>query len=61
VPFIRLIALVAAIVIGISVLMYVVTGRPGWRRLAWRAFSVAAVAVGVVSLLLLLEHLLGHG
>ena len=41
--------------------MYVVTGRAGWRRLAWRVFSVAAVAVGVVSLLLLLEHLLGHG
>jgi len=38
-----------------------VTGRPAWRRLAWRVFSFAAIAVGVVLLLLLLEHLLGAG
>lgn len=60
-PFIRLIALVAAIVVGFSVLMYLVTGRPAWRRLAWQVFSVAAIVVGVVSLLLLLEYLLGSG
>lgn len=60
-PLIRLIALVAAVVIAVSVLMYVFTGRAAWRRLAWRVFSFAAIAVGVVSLLLLLEHLLGSG
>lgn len=60
-PLIRLIALVAAVVIAVSVLMYVFTGRPAWRRFAWRVFSFAAIAVGVVSLLLLLEHLLGSG
>jgi len=59
VPFIGLIALVAAAVLGISVPMYVLTGQPGWRRVAWRAVSVAGVAAGVVPLLLLLEHLLG--
>lgn len=58
-PFIRLIVLVAAVALGVSVLMYVLTGRPGWRRLAWRVVSVAGAAVGVVLLLLLLEHLLG--
>jgi cytochrome bd-type quinol oxidase subunit 1 len=61
VPYIRLIALVAAVVIAVCVLLYVVTGRPAWRRLAWQVFSFAAIAVGVVSLLLLLEHLLGSG
>jgi magnesium-transporting ATPase (P-type) len=59
VPFIRLIAMVAAVALGVCVLMYVLTGRPGWRRLAWRVVSVAGAAVGVVLLLLLLEHLLG--
>jgi magnesium-transporting ATPase (P-type) len=59
VPFIRLIALVAAVALGISVLMYLLTGRPGWRRLAWRVVIVAGAAVGLVLLLLLLEHLLG--
>jgi len=61
VPFIRLIALAAALAIALSVLLYMVTGRPAWRRLAWRVFSFAAIAVGVVLLLLLLEHLLGAG
>ncbi len=60
-PFIRLIALAAALAIALSVLLYMVTGRPAWRRLAWRVFSFAAIAVGVVLLLLLLEHLLGAG
>ena len=60
-PFIRLIAIAAAVAIALCVLMYVATGRPAWRRLAWRVFSFAAIAVGVVSLLLLLEHLLGSG
>jgi len=50
---------VAAAALGISVPMYVLTGQPGWRRVAWRAVSVAGVAAGVVPLLLLLEHLLG--
>jgi len=49
----------AAVALGVCVLMYVLTGRPGWRRLAWRVVSVAGAAVGVVLLLLLLEHLLG--
>lgn len=60
-PFIRLIALAAALVIALSVLLYMVTGRSAWRRLAWRVFIFAAIAVGVVLLLLLLEHLLGAG
>jgi hypothetical protein len=59
VPFLRLIALVAAVALGVSVLMYVLTGQPGWRRLAWRVVSVAGAAAGLVLLLLLLEHLLG--
>jgi len=56
--FIRFIALATAIVVGASVLLYVVTGQPGWRRFAWRVFSVAAVAVAVALLFLLLEQLL---
>jgi len=56
--FLRLIAFAAAIVVGASVLMYMLTGQPRWRRFAWRSFSVAAAGVGVVVLLLLVEHLL---
>lgn len=54
----RFIAFAAAIVVGASVLMYMVTGQPRWRRFAWRSFSVGAAGVGVVVLLLLFEHLL---
>jgi len=57
--FVRFIAFAAAIVVGVSVLLYMVTGQPRWRRFAWRAFSVSAVAVALVLLLLLFEHLLG--
>jgi uncharacterized membrane protein len=57
--FVRLIAFAAAIVVGVSVLLYMVTGQPRWRRFAWRAFSVAAVGVALVLVLLLFEHLLG--
>jgi len=57
--FLRFIALAAAIVVGGSVLLYMITGQARWRRFAWRAFSVAAALVGVVLLLLLAEHLLG--
>jgi len=53
-----LIALAAAIIVGVSVLLYMVTGQPRWRRFAWRAFSAAAAALAVVLLLLLAEHLL---
>lgn len=58
-PFVRLIVFAAAIVVGVSVLLYMVTGQPRWRRFAWRAFSVAAVAAALVLVLLLFEHLLG--
>lgn len=57
-PLVRLIALAAAIIVGVSVLLYMVTGQPRWRRFAWRAFSAAAAALAVVLLLLLAEHLL---
>jgi hypothetical protein len=53
-----LIALAAAVIVGVCVLLYMVTGQPRWRRLGWRAFSVAAAAVAVVLALLLAEHLL---
>ncbi|MDX1375296.1 MAG: hypothetical protein R3357_07020 [Burkholderiales bacterium] len=59
-PLLRLIALVAAVIVGIAVLLYMVTGQARWRRLAWRTVSVAAVAAGVVLLLLLAEHLLAR-
>lgn len=57
--FVRLIAFAAAIVVGVSVLLYMVTGQTRWRRFAWRAFSVAAAAVALVLVLLLFEYLLG--
>jgi len=56
--FLRFIAFATAIVVGVSVLMYMVTGQPRWRRFAWRSFSVGAAGVGVVVLLLLVERLL---
>ena len=56
--FLRFIAFAAALVVGVSVLMYMVTGQPRWRRFAWRSFSLAAAGVGIVLLLLLFERLL---
>ena len=58
-PFIRLLALVTAIAVGLCVLMYVLTGKTHWRHRAWRIVSVAGVVVAIVLLLLLFEHLLG--
>ncbi len=57
--YLRFIALAAAIAVGVSVLLYMVTGQTRFRRFAWRAFSVAAALVGALLLLLLAEHLLG--
>lgn|GEM_PF-1444508 len=56
--FVRFVALVAVIAVGVSVLLYLVTGQAKWRRIAWRVFSVAAVAIVAVLLLLLAERLL---
>ncbi|HSH07661.1 MAG TPA: hypothetical protein VLA41_08370 [Burkholderiales bacterium] len=57
--YLRFIALAAAFAVGVSVILYILTGQTRFRRFAWRAFSVAAVLIGVVLLLLLAEHLLG--
>jgi len=57
VVFIRILVVAAAIVLGFGVLMYVLTGQPGWRRFTWRAFSVSVLALLVVLVLFALERL----
>jgi hypothetical protein len=47
----RVAVLAAAIVIAVTVLAWLLTGEPRWKRLAWQAFKVSVfVLLGVMVL-----------
>ncbi len=55
---IRVVGLVVAVALGVSVLLWAMTGERKWLRIAWRLFRYAVFAVALVLLLLLAERLL---
>jgi hypothetical protein len=54
----RVAVLAAAIVIAVTVLAWLLTGEPRWKRLAWRAFKVSVFVLLAVLLLFAGEALL---
>jgi heme O synthase-like polyprenyltransferase len=54
----RVAVLAAAIVIAVTVLAWLLTGEPRWKRLAWRSFKVSVFALLAVLLLFAGEALL---
>ena len=47
----RIVGLVVAIVLGVTVTAWLVTGDPKWRALSWRIFRYAVFALVLVLLL----------
>lgn len=54
----RVTVLVVAIVVGVSVLAWLLTGDPRWRRIAWLTFKYAVFVLAAVLLLFAGEALL---
>ena len=54
----RVAVLVVAIVLGVSVLAWLLTGDPRWRRISWRVFKYAVFGLLAVLILLAGEALL---
>jgi hypothetical protein len=55
---VRIIGLATAIALGVSVLLWVVTGNRKWLRLAWLIFKYALFLVLLILLLFFAERLL---
>jgi hypothetical protein len=55
---VRLLGLLAAIAIGVSVLLYVVSGERKYLSFAWRMFRYALFVIVLILLLFLFERLL---
>jgi hypothetical protein len=55
---VRLLGLLAAIAIGVSVLLYVVSGERKYLSFAWRVFRYALFVIVLILLLFLFERLL---
>jgi hypothetical protein len=55
---VRLLGLLAAIALGVSVLLYMVSGERKYLRFAWRLFKYALFVIVLILLLFLFEHLL---
>jgi heme O synthase-like polyprenyltransferase len=54
----RVAVVVVAIVLGISVVAWLFTGDPRWRRLSWRVFKYSVFALAGILLLFAGEALL---
>lgn len=54
----RILGLATALALGVTVLLWAMTGERRWLRLAWRLFRYAVFAIALVLLLLLAERLL---
>lgn len=55
---VRILGLATAVALGVTVLLWAVTGERKWLRIAWRIFRYAVFAVALILLLLLAERLL---
>jgi hypothetical protein len=56
--FVRIVAVLAAIALGVCVLLWLVTGERKWLRYAWILFKVSLCVVVIFLLLLFGERLL---
>jgi len=54
----RILGLATALALGVTVLLWAMTGERKWLRLAWRLFRYAVFAIALVLLLFLAERLL---
>jgi len=54
----RILGLATALALGVTVLLWAMTGERKWLRLAWRLFRYAVFAMALVLLLFLAERLL---
>jgi heme O synthase-like polyprenyltransferase len=54
----RVAVLVVAIVVGVSVLAWLLTGDPRWRRIAWLTFKYAVFVLTAILVLFAAEALL---
>lgn len=54
----RVAVVVVAIVLGVSVLAWLLTGDPRWRRIAWQVFKYSVFAVLAILVLFAGETLL---
>jgi hypothetical protein len=52
----RIVGLLAALAIGASVVMYIVTGDRRYRRFAWQLFKITLFFVALVLVLLFFER-----
>ena len=55
----RIAVLVVAVVLAVSLLAWLLTGDPRWRRTAWRVFKYAVFALAGILLLFAGEALVG--
>lgn len=54
----RILGLATAVALGVTVLLWAMTGERKWLRIAWRLFRYAVFAIALVLLLFLAERLL---
>ena len=54
----RILGLATAVALGVTVLLWAMTGERKWLRVAWRLFRYAVFAIALVLLLFLAERLL---
>jgi hypothetical protein len=54
----RILGLATAVALGVTVLLWAMTGERKWLSLAWRLFRYAVFAIALVLLLFLAERLL---
>jgi hypothetical protein len=54
----RILGLATGVALGVTVLLWAMTGERKWLRLAWRLFRYAVFAMALVLLLFLAERLL---
>lgn len=54
----RLFGLLVAVVVGASIVLYVLTGQRRWLKLAWNSFRIGLLVAVAVLLLFALERLI---
>jgi heme O synthase-like polyprenyltransferase len=54
----RILGLATAVALGVTVLLWAMTGERRWLRIAWRIFRYAVFAIALVLMLFLAERLL---
>jgi hypothetical protein len=55
---VRILGLATAVALGVTVLLWAMTGERKWLRIAWRVFRYAVFALALVLMLFLAERFL---